>query len=61
MTGPRIGVAGARSGGSDKTGGVTLLYAALGDSMSIFYAGGPGRGATSQLHTNRDADFPDWA
>jgi lysophospholipase L1-like esterase len=41
---------------------VTLLYAALGDSMSIdVYAGGPGRGAASLLHTNRDADFPDWA
>ena len=53
---------GARFGGSDKTGGVTLLYAALGDSMSIdIYAGGPGRGATSLLHTNRDADFPEWA
>ncbi len=38
------------------------LYAALGDSMSIdVYAGGPGRGATSLLHRNRDADFPDWA
>jgi hypothetical protein len=46
----------------DKTGGVTLLYTTLGDSMSIdIYAGGPGRGATSLLHTNRDADFPDWA
>jgi hypothetical protein len=34
---------------------VTLLYAALGDSMSIdIYAGGPGRGATSLLPTNRD-------
>ena len=41
---------------------MTLLYAALGDSMSIdVYAGGPGRGATSLLHRNRDADFPDWA
>jgi hypothetical protein len=41
---------------------VTVLYAALGDSMSIdLYAGGPGRGAASLLHTNRDADFPDWA
>ena len=41
---------------------MTLLYAALGDSMSIdLYAGGPGRGAASLLHRNRDADFPDWA
>ncbi len=39
-----------------------MLYAALGDSMSIdIYAGGPGRGATSLLHRNRDNDFPDWA
>lgn len=37
-------------------------YVALGDSMSIDdYAGGPGRGASSLLHRNRDADFPDWA
>jgi lysophospholipase L1-like esterase len=41
---------------------VTLLYTALGDSMSIdVYAGGPGRGAASLLHRNRDIDFPDWA
>jgi lysophospholipase L1-like esterase len=41
---------------------VTLLYTALGDSMSIdVYAGGPGRGAASLLHRNRDADFPGWA
>jgi lysophospholipase L1-like esterase len=34
----------------------------MGDSMSIdIYAGGPGRGAASLLHTNRDADFPGWA
>jgi lysophospholipase L1-like esterase len=38
-----------------------LLYAALGDSMSIdVYAGGRGRGAVSLLHRNRDVDFPDW-
>jgi lysophospholipase L1-like esterase len=37
-------------------------YVALGDSMSIdAYAGGPGRGAASLLHRNRDTDFPDWA
>ena len=37
------------------------LYVALGDSMSIdAYAGGPGRGAASLLHRNRDDDFPDW-
>jgi lysophospholipase L1-like esterase len=37
------------------------LYVALGDSMSIdVYAGGPGRGAASLLHRNRDADFPQW-
>ncbi|MGW4945304.1 hypothetical protein ACWEOZ_27340 [Actinoplanes sp. NPDC004185] len=30
--------------------------------MSIdVYAGGPGRGATSLLHRNRDTDFPDRA
>ena len=41
---------------------MTLLYAAVGDSISIdVYAGGPGRGAASLLHRNRDADFPDWA
>ena len=41
---------------------MTRLYTALGDSMSIdLYAGGPGRGAASLLHRNRDADFPDWA
>ncbi len=41
---------------------MTVLYVALGDSMSIdVYAGGPGRGAASLLHRNRDADFPDWA
>ncbi|MGK5683493.1 GDSL-type esterase/lipase family protein [Actinoplanes sp. URMC 104] len=41
---------------------MTLLYVALGDSMSIdVYAGGAGRGAASLLHRNRDADFPDWA
>ena len=41
---------------------MTKLYAALGDSMSIdVYAGGPGRGAASLLHRNRDADFPDWS
>jgi len=39
-----------------------MLYAALGDSMSIdVYAAGPGRGAASLLYRNRDADFPDWA
>lgn len=37
------------------------LYVALGDSMSIdVYAGGPGRGAASLLHRNRDTDFPEW-
>ena len=39
-----------------------LVYAALGDSMSIdHYAGGPGRGAASLLWGNRDDDFPAWA
>ena len=39
-----------------------LIYAALGDSMSIDdYAGGPGRGAASLLWRNRDDDFPAWA
>jgi lysophospholipase L1-like esterase len=39
-----------------------LVYAALGDSMSIDdYAGGPGRGAASLLWRNRDEDFPAWA
>jgi lysophospholipase L1-like esterase len=38
-----------------------LVYAALGDSMSIDdYAGGPGRGAASLLWRNRDDDFPAW-
>ena len=38
------------------------LYVALGDSMSIDdYAGGPGRGAASLLHRNRDGDFPEWS
>jgi lysophospholipase L1-like esterase len=37
-------------------------FVALGDSMSIDdYAGGPGRGAASLLHRNRDGDFPEWA
>src|SRR3712207_3341716 len=37
------------------------LYVALGDSISIDdYAGGPGRGGASLLHTNRDEDFPEW-
>jgi lysophospholipase L1-like esterase len=39
-----------------------VVYAALGDSMSIDdYAGGPGRGAASLLRRNRDHDFPAWA
>jgi lysophospholipase L1-like esterase len=39
-----------------------LVYAALGDSMSIdHYAGGPGHGAASLLWRNRDDDFPAWA
>jgi lysophospholipase L1-like esterase len=39
-----------------------VVYAALGDSMSIDdYAGGPGRGAASLLWRNRDHDFPVWA
>jgi lysophospholipase L1-like esterase len=39
-----------------------VLYAALGDSLSIDdYAGGPGRGAASLLWRNRDDDFPAWA
>ena len=39
-----------------------VIYAALGDSMSIDdYAGGPGRGAASLLWRNRDDDFPAWA
>jgi lysophospholipase L1-like esterase len=40
----------------------TIVYAALGDSLSIDdYAGGPGRGAASLLWRNRDDDFPAWA
>jgi hypothetical protein len=36
-------------------------FVAIGDSMSIDqYAGGPGRGAASLMHRNRDGDFPDW-
>jgi hypothetical protein len=39
-----------------------VVYAALGDSLSIDdYAGGPGRGAASLLWRNRDDDFPAWA
>jgi lysophospholipase L1-like esterase len=39
-----------------------VVYAALGDSMSIDdYAGGPGCGAASLLWRNRDHDFPAWA
>jgi lysophospholipase L1-like esterase len=39
-----------------------VVYAALGDSMSIDdYAGGPGSGAASLLWRNRDRDFPAWA
>jgi len=39
-----------------------VVYAALGDSMSIDdYAGGRGRGAASLVWRNRDHDFPDWA
>ena len=39
-----------------------VVYAALGDSMSIdAYAGGPGRGAASLPWRNRDDDFPAWA
>ena len=35
-----------------------VVYAALGDSLSIDnYAGGPGRGAASLLWRNRDGDF----
>jgi hypothetical protein len=42
--------------------GTGMIYAALGDSMSIDdYAGGPGRGAASLLWRNRDDDFPAWA
>src|SRR5215213_8058029 len=38
-----------------------LVYAALGDSMSIdHYAGFSGRGAASFLGGNRDDDFPAW-
>ncbi|HET6215147.1 MAG TPA: GDSL-type esterase/lipase family protein, partial [Micromonosporaceae bacterium] len=41
---------------------MTARYVALGDSMSIdMYAGGPGRGAASLLHRNRDGDFPGWS
>lgn len=36
-------------------------YIALGDSISVDdYAGGPGRGAASLLHRNRDDDFPEF-
>lgn len=41
---------------------MSSLYVALGDSMSIDdYAGGPGRGAASLLHRNRNHDFPEWS
>lgn len=40
---------------------MSRIYVALGDSISIDdYAGGPGRGAASLLHHNRDTDFPEW-
>jgi lysophospholipase L1-like esterase len=42
-------------------GGVSDVYVALGDSISIdVYAGGPGRGGASLLARNRDDDFPAW-
>jgi len=48
--------------GQAQAGQSGLVYAALGDSMSIdHYAGGPGRGAASLLWRNRDDDFPAWA
>src|SRR5213080_3141552 len=53
--------AGSPSGRAWMIGCMERRYVALGDSMSIDdYAGGPGRGAASLLHRNRDADFPDW-
>jgi lysophospholipase L1-like esterase len=43
-------------------GDAPMVYAALGDSMSIDdHAGGTGRGAASLLWRNRDDDFPAWA
>src|SRR5262245_40150534 len=49
-----------RPGRDDRS--MSRVYVALGDSMSIdAYAGGPGRGAASLLHRNRDADFPGWS
>jgi lysophospholipase L1-like esterase len=48
--------------GQVQAGRSGLMYAALGDSMSIdHYAGGPGRGAARLLWRNRDDDFPGWA
>jgi lysophospholipase L1-like esterase len=45
---------------SNKTDG-PVVYAALGDSISIdHYAGGEGRGGASLLARNRDDDFPEW-
>ena len=45
---------------SNETDG-PVVYAALGDSISIdHYAGGPGRGGASLLAHNRDDDFPQW-
>jgi lysophospholipase L1-like esterase len=39
-----------------------MVYAALGDSISIDdYAGGPGRGGASLLARNNDDDFPEWS
>jgi lysophospholipase L1-like esterase len=47
--------------GFGKIGRMAATYVSLGDSMSIdAYAGGPGRGAASLLHRNRDVDFPEW-
>jgi lysophospholipase L1-like esterase len=48
--------------GQVEAGWSGLVYAALGDSMSIdHYAGGPGHGPASLLWRNRDDDFPAWA
>ena len=45
---------------SNKTDG-PVVYAALGDSISIdHYAGGEGHGGASLLARNRDDDFPQW-
>ena len=46
---------------NETTASAIARYLAFGDSISIDdYAGGPGRGAASLLHCNRDGEFPEF-